>query len=468
MSATLGSLAAVGGVELAPQWRDLLIEDVCDDSREVCSDSLFAAIRGYNTDGHRYAPAAIKAGARALLVEQPLGLGVPELVVESVRHVLGPLAAAVHNYPSKHLNLVGVTGTNGKTTTVHILASLLRSLGESVVTIGTLTHPLTTPTAATLQRELAQSVARGVSVVAAEVSSHALAQQRVTGCRFKVVAFTNLGVDHLDYHTTMEDYFTAKCKLFEPEFANRAVVNVGCRYGVRLADKVQLPLTRIGAHSVQDVCTNTVGSTFRWRNQRVSLPIPGEFNISNAVLAAEIAFALGYQSAEIAHGLAEVPVVPGRFEMIDEGQPFLVVVDYAHTPEALAAVLQTARALSHNSVLVVFGAGGNRHHDKRPQMGRVVQQYADWIAVTSDNPRAEPNQKIAEAIVSGMTRKPDLVEHDRHKAISAAIEQAREGDVVLIAGKGHEAAQIIGSCRQCFDDREVARHYLHQRVATHT
>lgn len=464
MSLELTRVADIVRVEPKPQWSDIELSDVLHDSRAIVPGALFAAISGHSSDGHHYASDAVEAGAVALLVERPLGLDVPELRVASVRESLGPVASAVHGDPSQAVQLVGVTGTNGKTTTVRILNCLLSDLSVSVAEIGTLTGQRTTPEAPELQRFLADAVARDVAAVTMEVSSHGLAQHRVDGCRFTVAAFTNLGNDHLDYHGTIEEYFAAKRRLFSSELSDLAVVNVDSEFGLRLADEINIPVIRVGAHLVDSVQFDRYVNKFRWRERAVQLPLAGEFNIANAVMAAEIAVALGHRPDDVAAALATTPSVPGRFELIDQGQPFAVVVDYAHTHDALESVLTAARAVTENSLIVVFGAGGNRDHDKRPAMGRVVRGLADWVVVTSDNPRDEHPEDIISAIVSGMAIPPDLVEVDRRRAIGAAFDVAREGDLVLLAGKGHEATQTIGSRAVSFDDRLVAGEELRART----
>ncbi|MXW61565.1 MAG: UDP-N-acetylmuramoyl-L-alanyl-D-glutamate--2,6-diaminopimelate ligase [Acidimicrobiaceae bacterium] len=464
MSLELARVADLVRVESKPQWAEIELSDVCHDSRAMVPGALFAAIPGDSSDGHSYAGDAVEAGAAAVLVERPLGLGVPELRVASVRESLGPVASAVHGEPSRALQLVGVTGTNGKTTTVRILSCLLSELGIPVAEVGTLTGERTTPEAPELQRFLADAVARDVAAVAMEVSSHGLAQHRVDGCRFTVAAFTNLGNDHLDYHGTIEEYFAAKQRLFSPELSDLAIVNVDSEFGLRLADEINIPVIAVGAHLVDSLRFDRYMNKFRWRERAVHLPLAGEFNVANAVMAAEIAVALGHRPGDVAEALATTPSVPGRFEVIDQGQPFSVVVDYAHTHDALEAVLAAARAVTKNSLIVVFGAGGNRDHDKRPMMGKVVRSLADRVVVTSDNPRDEPPEDIISAIVSGMPIPPDLVEVDRRRAIGAAFDVAREGDLVLLAGKGHETTQTIGSQVVSFDDRQVAEEELQLRT----
>ena len=460
MSARLDAVAERLDVEISARDSIVVIDDVEHDSRRVGPRSLFCCVRGERADGHDHAAAAIEAGAIALLVERPLGLSVPEIIVPSVRRAMGVAAAVVHGDPSRDVAVVGVTGTNGKTTTVRLVASVLQELGVRAREIGTLTGARTTPEGPELQRLLAEARAAGDQVVAMEVSSHALDQSRVDGTRFRVVGFTNLGVDHLDHHGTMENYFEAKRRLFADGYADTAIIDVRGEWGRRLAESVDLPVTTIDEDALADAHTGPLSSTFEWRGHTVELPLAGIFNIANAVMAAEIVRGLGHRSEAIAVALGAAPTVPGRFETIEEGQEFAVVVDYAHTPDGLEAVLSAAREVTERSLVVVFGAGGDRDRSKRPQMGEVARRLADRVVVTSDNPRGEAPEAIISGIVSGMEHPPDLVEIDRRAAIRHALAGARKGDVVLIAGKGHESTQTIGAEVIDFDDRDVARDEL--------
>jgi len=439
------------------------IIDIEHDSRRVGPSTLFACIPGESTDGHLHAGSAIGAGAVALLTQRPLDLGVAEIEVESVRRAVGPAASLIHGHPSRKMNVVGITGTNGKTTTVRILSGVLRRLGELVHEIGTLTGARTTPEAPELQRELALALDGGDSSVAMEVSSHALDLHRVDGTRFKVVAFTNLGMDHLDHHGTIEAYFDAKAKLFTPEFADLAVIDATSQAGEELARRCSVPSVTIDRDSIEILGSGPRSTLFQWRGVTVDLPLGGAFNVANAVLAAEIAVALGHGAAEVAGALALSKPVPGRFESIDEGQDFTVIVDYAHTPDGLAAVLETARQVTEGKLVVVFGAGGDRDRGKRPRMGEIARRWADRVVVTSDNPRSENPLGIMTAIVAGMEQPPELVEPDRRTAIRHALAGARSGDVVLVAGKGHETTQTIGDQVIEFDDRQVVREELERR-----
>ena len=466
----LGRLAGALGADLvAPDgpnrpanpasMASLQVRDVEHDSRLVEPGVLFACIPGAVDDGHRFAGEAVSAGAVGLLVERPVPAGVPCLVVESVRRAVGPAAAAVHGHPGRRLDLAGVTGTNGKTTTVRLVAGLLRAAGRDAAEIGTLTGTLTTPEATDLQRALAHALRRGASAAVIEVSSHGLVQHRVDGCRFRVAAFTNLGHDHLDYHGSVEDYFAAKARLFTSGLTEMAVVDVTSDWGRRLAAVAasEVPVIEVDQRKIEVLDADARSSTFRWRGQAVTLPLGGAFNRANAVLAAELAAALGVDPAAAATGLAEAAPAPGRFESVQAGQDFEVIIDYAHTPDGLAAVLQAARSLTERSLTVVFGAGGDRDRRKRPEMGAAADRLADRVIVTSDNPRSEDPEQIISEIVAGMSRAPDRRDADRRLALRYAVSTARRGDTVLIAGKGHETSQTIGSVRLPFDDKDVVR-----------
>jgi UDP-N-acetylmuramoyl-L-alanyl-D-glutamate--2,6-diaminopimelate ligase len=454
---------------------DVEITDMIDDSRTVHEGSLFCCVLGSHFDGHDFATQAVAAGARALLCQRELAVDVPQIVVRDVRATMGPLASTLFGQPSRSLSVVGVTGTNGKTTTVHLVAAILRATGVLTEIIGTLTGSRTTPEAPELQQLLARARDDGRGAVAMEVSSHALAQHRVDGTSFAATIFTNLSSDHLDYHRTMEEYFRAKARLFESSFTKIAVIDIDTTYGRLLADSVRLPVVvRSGVSTVEVLEVGLARCVFRWRDQIVRLPLGGRFNIANAVLAADAAAALDIAPTVIAGALATVTPVPGRFERIDEGQPFTVLVDYAHTPDGLARVLEAAREVARNSlsdgatqargarVIVVFGCGGDRDATKRPLMGAGAEAGADVVVVTSDNPRHEDPQDIVDAVLRGMNERPFAVELDRRKAIALALDAATEADVVVIAGKGHETTQQIGDSFVLFDDREVARASLRE------
>src|SRR6478735_5995519 len=424
--AALAPTDVVGGG--APEIRELAY-----DAREVPRDSLFFCVPGAKADGHDFAAAAVEQGAVALVVERPLGLEVPQLVVPSVRAAL-PVAA--------------VTGTNGKTTTAYLLASILAAAGEQP---GLLTNVerrvgddvrevgLNTPESIDLQRLFRQMLAAGNRVCVMEATSMASSKGRLDGTRFAVLVFTNLTQDHLDFHGTMEEYFESKRRLFAQ--AAQAVINVGDEYGARLASELPGAITFRPDDGLGDV----------------RLKLQGRFNVENALAAAAAARALGVDDATIRAGLEALNRVPGRFERVDEGQPFTVLVDYAHTPGALETALRSARELDRGRVICVFGAGGDRDRAKRPLMGQVVSELADVALVTSDNPRGEDPAAIASEVAGDLELDIEL---DRRRAIERALESARAGDIVVIAGKGHEQGQEIAGSKLPFDDREVARDAL--------
>ena len=418
----------------APEIRELAY-----DARGVPRDSLFFCVPGAKADGHDFAAAAVEQGAVALVVERPLELEVPQLVVPSVRAAM-PVAA--------------VTGTNGKTTTAYLLASILAAAGEQP---GLLTNVerrvgddvrevgLNTPESIDLQRLFRQMLAAGNRVCVMEATSMASSKGRLEGTRFAVLVFTNLTQDHLDFHGTMEEYFESKRRLFAQ--AAEAVINVGDEYGARLAS--ELP----GAITFRP--DDGLGA--------VRLKLQGRFNVENALAAAAAARALGVDDETIRAGLEALDRVPGRFERVDEGQPFTVLVDYAHTPGALETALRSARELGRGRVICVFGAGGDRDRSKRPLMGQVVSELADVALVTSDNPRGENPASIASEVAGDLELDIEL---DRRRAIERALESARAGDIVVIAGKGHEQGQEIAGSKLPFDDREVARDALRALRAT--
>lgn len=438
---------------------------VVHDTRAVTPGALFCCVPGAHVDGHDLARAAVEAGARALLVERPTGVGVPELQVPSVRDALGPVASAFWAHPSEAMRVVGVTGTSGKTTTTHLLAAVFAANGWSSSVIGTLTGPRTTPEAPELQARLAAERDEGRVAVAMEVSSHALALGRVRATRFAAAVFTNLSHDHLDFHRDLDDYFEAKASLFTPQYTDLAVVNADDERGLELIRRSRVATQAYSLHDAADLDVGTTSCRFRWRGESIELPFGGRFNVSNALAAGTAAASLGIDVATIAHGLRSAPPVPGRFEPVDEGQPFAVLVDYSHKPGALAGALGAAREAARGGrVLLVFGAGGDRDASKRPEMGQVAARLADRVLLTSDNPRGEDPLAIIDAIRSGMPATTDVrIEPDRATAIALAIGDAEAGDVVLIAGKGHEAVQVVGDQAVPFDDRQVARTALRLR-----
>ncbi|MFL6029199.1 MAG: Mur ligase family protein [Gaiellaceae bacterium] len=429
------------------------IRELAYDAREVPRGSLFFCIPGAAADGHDFAAEAVKNGAVALVVERPLELDIPQAVVTSVRAAMPRAAVEFFGDPTQELRVAAITGTNGKTTTAYLLSSILDAAGErpALLTnverrVGNETRPvgLNTPESIDLQRLFRQMLEAGNRTCVMEATSLASVKGRLDGVRFDVLVFTNLTQDHLDFHGSMEEYFAAKSRLFAQ--ARTAVVNRGDEYGRRLAD--ELP----GAVTFQP------GDPL----PGIELKLRGRFNVGNALAAAAAARALGADDAEIKRGLEAVDRVPGRFDAVDEGQPFTVLVDYAHTPSALEVALGSARELARGRVICVFGAGGDRDRDKRPLMGKVVAELADVAIVTSDNPRSEDPAAIAAAVADGF----DLdVELDRRRAIELALEGARDGDVVVIAGTGHEQGQEIAGHKLPFDDREVVRDALRRLKA---
>ncbi|MEL7207900.1 MAG: UDP-N-acetylmuramoyl-L-alanyl-D-glutamate--2,6-diaminopimelate ligase, partial [Actinomycetota bacterium] len=391
-----------------------------------------------------------------------------QLRVDDVRQAMGEAAAVIEGHPSDELTVIGVTGTNGKSSVVQILSDIGTRVGRRTDVYGTLTGARTTPEAPDLQRRLRASAARGVQMVAMEVSSHALDLHRVNGTRFAAAVFTNLSRDHLDHHHTMEAYFEAKCRLFQAAFTPIAVVNLDDEYGVRLAaDVLDRPGVELHGYRMDDADGLVIDgprSRFRWRDRPINLSLAGRHNVANALAAATVAEALGFDLDDIADALCATVPVRGRFEMIDVGQPFLLAVDYAHTPDALEAVLRAADQTAAGRVIVVFGCGGDRDVQKRPMMGAVAQGHSALAVITSDNPRSEDPLAIIDDILNGTSWTGEgtgssediVVEPDRRAAIELALRRARAGDIVVIAGKGHETVQVIGSESTVFDDRQVA------------
>jgi UDP-N-acetylmuramoyl-L-alanyl-D-glutamate--2,6-diaminopimelate ligase len=465
------------------------VTGIASDSRRVAPGHCFVAVPGFRQDARRFVTEAVARGAVLVVTEgDPLDMAVPQILVPSARRALARLAAAHYGHPSRRLTLVGITGTNGKTTTSYLVEALLRARGQRTGVIGTIQYVVgderrpagqTTPEALELQGMLAEMLGSGVGGVAMEVSSHALALDRAHDLAFDVAVFTNLTQDHLDFHGTFAAYAAAKRHLFEllaasPKAHRVAVVNAGDPASGEMVRDLGLPVLRFsfgeGAEvralehtSALDGIRMTV-DTPRGRT-RVASPLIGEHNVQNLLAAVAVGLALGLELPAIAAALEAVDTVPGRFEQVRAGQPFLVVVDYAHTPDALERVLATARKLTRGRLAVVFGCGGDRDRGKRPLMGAIAARLGDQVWITSDNPRTERPEAIIAEIVEGVRSvglPPDryATSPDRAEAIRAALAWARAGDAVLIAGKGHETYQIIGSDVRPFDDREVARRAL--------
>jgi len=451
------------------------VADLAYDSRKVGPGTLFFCVPGERVDGHEFAAGAVEDGAVALVVERELsGLGVAQVVVPDARAAMAPVAARFFAEPTGELKVAGITGTNGKTTTAFLLREILEAAGLRCGLLGTVKQVVggteeeverTTPEAIDLQRTFRRMLDGGDTACAMEASSHALALHRADAIEFDVALFTNLTQDHLDFHADMEDYFAAKRLLFEMG-PKAAIVNVDDPYGRRLAEEFEcVTFSAEGADadlSAGDVATGPLGSEFTVDGVRVRTRLPGRFNLSNALGALAAAVAMGVDAEVAAAGLAAAQAPPGRFEPIDEGQAFSVVVDYAHTPDSLVNVLRAAREVTEGRLVAVFGAGGDRDRGKRPLMGRAGAEGADLAIVTSDNPRSEDPEAIVAAVAAGAEGGGEVAtEVDRRAAIALALSRAESGDTVVIAGKGHEQGQEFEDGRKVpFDDREVAREEL--------
>jgi UDP-N-acetylmuramoyl-L-alanyl-D-glutamate--2,6-diaminopimelate ligase len=462
--------------ELMGNGPDVEVSSLAYRSSSVTDGALFFCVRGFTSDGHEFARDAVERGAVALVCERPLGSGVPEVIVPDVRAAMPAAAARFYGDPTNELRVVGVTGTNGKTTTAFLVRALLEAAGLQSGLLGTVKSVVggreelverTTPEAIDLQATFRRMLDAGDRACAIEVSSHALELGRAEGIHFACRVFTNLTQDHLDFHETMERYYLAKRRLFEAPGAP-SVVNVDDDYGRRLAGEIDGATTyaidRDANYRATDVRFDPAGSSFTCETPdgplEIDTRLPGLFNVQNALAAIAAARALGVEPEAIRRGLAGADRVPGRFEPVDEGQDFTVLVDYAHTPEALENVLRAARELTTGRLHVVFGAGGDRDRAKRPLMGRAASELADRVIVTSDNPRSEDPEAIVDEVLGGTSGDAER-EVDRRRAIARAVESARRGDVVVIAGKGHEQGQEFeGGRKEPFDDVTVVRDAL--------
>jgi UDP-N-acetylmuramoyl-L-alanyl-D-glutamate--2,6-diaminopimelate ligase len=457
--------------------RPVAIGDLAYDTRKVSEGALFFCVPGERVDGHDLAWEAIERGAAALVVERQLDVGVPQLVVENVRAAMAVAADTFFGEPTKELEIGGVTGTNGKTTTVFLLHSMLGVAGRKPGLVGTVRWivggekrpaPFTTPEAIELQRLFREMVDAGDRSAAVEASSHGAAFRRLDRVRFDVLVFTNLTQDHLDLHGTLEEYFRAKRRLFVGPQPPPAAVNVGDEWGKRLAAELaethRAPLVTFGLGEEaelrpQGLELGASGSRFRAGGIEIETPLRGIFNVENVLGAVAAGVLLDLDEESIKDGIARVHEIPGRFEAIDAGQPFAIVVDYAHTPDSLATVLRAARGLGDGRVIVVFGAGGDRDRGKRPLMGKIAAEHADIAIVTSDNPRSEDPLAIIRDVLQGSGIDVEI-DPDRRSAIRRAVALAEAGDVVVIAGKGHEQGQEISGNVHPFDDRAVVREAL--------
>lgn len=489
-------LAALNGqVAIVDRLGDLdgSITSVTDDSRSVSSGSLFVAVKGERVDGHKYVGQAIKAGAAAIVGQDSVErASIPFVQVTDSRKALGLIGSRFYGDPSAQLAMIGVTGTNGKTTTTYLCKALLENIGRRVGLIGTVAYQIgaetipashTTPGAVELQQLLARMNEARLDSVVMEVSSHALAMDRTAGCEYDVAVFTNLTQDHLDYHRTMEEYFQAKLRLFTglgqgKKTRQRAIVNMDDPRGVYVRAACRVPVWGYALNVSADLMAENVrlsmnGSTFTAATPAgtftVESRLVGEHNVYNLLGAIGVALHGGATCDQVREAVARVNNVPGRFERVSAGQDFTVVVDYAHTEDALVRLLTAARTLKTERIITLFGCGGDRDRGKRPKMGRAAVEFSDVVILTSDNPRTEDPLAILREVEAGvreaLQRRPSVQYHmvaDRREAIGTAVRLARPGDILLIAGKGHEDYQIVGTKKMHFDDREVAREAIQQ------
>lgn len=479
---------------------DVLVSGISYDSRRVKPGDVFVAVGGFVTDGHEFVGDAVSNGAAAVVLEKevPVPEGVTAVVVPDTRGALGLLAASFYGHPSKRLRMIGVTGTNGKTTTTYMVRQILNEAGYRVGLIGTVqnfiddvAYPVTrtTPESLDLQELLSRMEKAGVTHVVMEVSSHGLELKRTNGCEFDVGAFTNLSRDHLDFHDDVESYLEAKCKLFTglsstyymrpKEGPKGAVVNVDDPSSERVRSCSGVPILGYGTGEGADLRATDIrvlasGTTYTaalpsGKRIQISMPLAGRFNVYNSLAALGVALIEGIPEEAIVRAFHRLDRIPGRFERVEAGQSFSVVVDYAHTPDGLEKVLLTAREVAGDRVIVVFGCGGDRDKGKRPVMGRIAGELADFVVLTSDNPRGEEPESIISEIERGLRQAkagtaPYHVEPDRRAAIEYAVGMARDGDLVLIAGKGHESYQVFRDEKVPFDDREVATEAIRRRL----
>jgi UDP-N-acetylmuramoyl-L-alanyl-D-glutamate--2,6-diaminopimelate ligase len=461
------------------QGMDIEIRGINHDSRHVRPGEVYVCLEGLRVDGHRFAPNAVNAGAVAVVATRPMELGIPVIVVEDTRHALSYFSARYFAHPSRKLHVVGVTGTNGKTTTTHFLQSVYREAGRSCAVIGTVgikvgedyqPAGMTTPEAFDLQRTLFEMVKNNIRDVAMEVSSHALAWRRADHVEFDMGVFTNLSHEHLDFHKDMEDYFLTKVRLFQmlKGEGTQAVVNRDDPYGRRLLKMINVPALSFGFGREADVqgrilqrsTTHTdLAITFSNTTFNVQVHLPGEFNAYNALAAAATALAEGLEPAVVARGINGMQSVPGRFETVNFQQDYNIFIDFAHTPDGLEKVLQTLKAVPHRRLITVFGCPGDRDKTKRPVMGRIAEQYSDVVIVSSDNPGSEDPGEIIVDILAGMSSAPVILP-DRQDAVRHALSVAGKGDIVLLAGKGHETYQLIGNRHVPYSDRQAVETYF--------
>ncbi len=468
----LSRIAQDLGIEYTGPQAEITAVDY--DSRKVGRGSLFCCLVGEKTDGHNFASMAVEKGASALICQRPLPLNVPQLIVPDGREAMARAAACFYGHPERELTMLAVTGTNGKTSVTYMVKSVAETAGKKVGLIGTIQNLIgeekvyterTTPESVDLFALLRRMADKGVELVVMEVSSHALAQQRVAGIPFKAGLFTNLTQDHLDYHKTFENYRAAKKKLFVQ--CGIAILNGDDETAAYMKEGLSIPVWTMGIHHpgefyARGIEITTQGASFHLftpqGNGRISLHISGLFSVYNAMGTAALCTAAGIPFSCIVKGLEGLRGVAGRLECVDTGdRPFSVYVDYAHTPDALQNVLETARGFTRRRLISVFGCGGDRDHGKRPIMGEIGGRYSDHVILTSDNPRTEDPMDILKAVEEGVKRTatPYIVTENRREAIREALEEAGDGDVIVIAGKGHESYQEINGVRHHFDDKEI-------------
>ena len=480
----LSKLIENTGLTLINGGADIDVARIEYDSRRVKPGEVFSCVVGTFMDGHDFAESAVKNGAAALIVERELPLPVPQILAKNSRRAMAELAMKLYDHPAKKLRIIGVTGTNGKTTTTYMLKSIAEKCGLKVGLIGTIRNIIgdrvistqrTTPESTELQEILAEMSRENVDLVVMEVSSHSLDQERVYGIEFEIGGFTNLTQDHLDYHKTFENYLAAKRKLFER--SSYAVVNADDPHSAMLLEGLDVPRMTYGVREPADIyakdieicvrdvefdMTTPVGST------HVTVPIPGLFNVFNAMLAAGISLKLGFPLDKISEGLASVAGVTGRMESLDTtGFPFSVILDFAHTPDGLINLLTSVREFAKGKVISVFGCGGDRDHAKRPIMGEAAGRYSDFCVVTSDNPRTEDPMSIIKSVLTGVdkTAVKYVVIENRREAIRYALTHAKKNDVVVLAGKGHETYQEINGVKHPFDEKVVVAELLDEMRA---
>ena len=458
---------------------DVPVASLQYNSRKVGKGDVFCCIVGTFSDGHAYAAQAVEAGAAALVVERELPLPVPQVVVKNTRIAMAEMAAAFYGYPARGMRIVGVTGTNGKTSTTYMLKAIAEQCGWKVGLIGTIRNLIgeriidterTTPESVDLQRILREMKDEGVDLVVMEVSSHSLDQRRVHGIEFETAIFTNLTQDHLDYHKTFENYLAAKMRIFQQ--ARQAVVNRDDPHAETILNALTIPYKTFGIREQADISASEIDITTRGvqfdmhcvpGNVRMYVPIPGLFSVFNAMGAAAAALQLGISLPAIKNGIETMGSVSGRLEPLPTGgRNFTVLLDYAHTPDALENILTTARGFAKGRIVTLFGCGGDRDHAKRPIMGEIAGRFSDFLVVTSDNPRTEDPMAIIEAVLEGVHKSgcPHIVVENRYEAIRYALEHAEPEDVIILAGKGHENYQEVGGGKRHFDEKEIVAELL--------